>query len=93
SIFELTMLVCFGLAWPVSVYKSMKTKSTEGKSLGFMYIILIGYIAGITHKIIYSFDIVIYVYIINFLMVVLDIFLYYRNQKYEKAKARLKNSF
>jgi hypothetical protein len=81
SIFELIMMLCFGAAWPVSIYKSLKAKSIEGKSVLFLYIILIGYIAGVTHKIMYSYDFIIYLYILNGVMVLTDILLYYRNKR------------
>ena len=76
SIFEFGMLVCFGICWPVSVYTSVKTKRTEGKSLLFMVLVLLGYISGVTHKIIYSRDFVIVLYIANLVLVFVDILLY-----------------
>ena len=82
SIFELIMLVCFGVAWPFSIYKSLTTKQTAGKSVLFLYIVLIGYIAGIIHKLLVNFDFVIYFYILNFVMVLIDLLLYYRNLKH-----------
>jgi len=81
SVFEIGMLICFGFAWPISIMKSIKTKSIEGKSLMFMYVIMIGYLFGMTHKIIYNFDFVLVLYGINFLMVFTKIMLYYRNKK------------
>lgn len=83
SPFELIMLLCFGFAWPASIAKSLKSKSTKGKSLSFLVIILIGYAAGIIHKIKYSPDFVIYAYILNFTMVSTDLLLYFRNKKLE----------
>ena len=59
SIFEFGMLACFGICWPVSVYTSVKTKRTEGKSLLFMLIVFVGYISGVIHKVYYNFDFVI----------------------------------
>jgi hypothetical protein len=82
SIFEIVMLVCFGAAWPVSIYKSLKTRQVAGKSLPFLVIIVVGYIAGILHKLIFHFDLVIFLYILNALMVGLDIALYLRNRLY-----------
>lgn len=79
SIFEAVMLICFGLAWPVSIYKSWTSRTCAGKSVIFLYIVLIGYAAGVTHKLLYSRDWVIALYILNGLMVVVDILLYYRN--------------
>lgn len=78
---ELVMLICFGAAWPLSIYKSYKTKSTKGKSLTFLIVILVGYLAGIANKIINSFNWVIYAYILNAVMVAADIFLYFKNPK------------
>jgi len=81
SIFEIIMLLCFGAAWPLSIYKSWKSKSIAGKSIIFLFVVLLGYIAGIIHKMLYSMDFVIYLYIINCIMVGVDIMLYYRNKK------------
>jgi hypothetical protein len=81
SIFEIGMLICFGFAWPVSIMKSIKTKSIEGKSLLFMYIVLLGYVFGMAHKVVYNLDFVLGLYGLNFLMVFTDLMLYYKNKK------------
>ena len=47
---------------------------------------IISWICGILHKAIYSFDNVIYLYIINFLMVATDMGLFLRNRKLEQEK-------
>jgi len=81
SIFEIIMLVCFGAAWPFSIYRSYKSKSIQGKSASFLVIVLIGYAAGILNKIYYNFDNVIYLYALNMFMVIADLVLYMRNQR------------
>jgi len=81
SVFEMIMLLCFGAAWPVSIYKSYTSRKNSGKSVAFLYIIVIGYIAGIIHKLLYSRDAVIFLYLLNVLMVSTDIALYYRNKR------------
>ncbi len=81
KIFEIMMLVCFGFAWPTSIYKSLTSKSVEGKSVMFLYIILLGYTCGIINKFINDPDYVIVLYAINFIMVFTDLMLYYRNKK------------
>lgn len=86
SIFEVIMLVCFGMAWPVSIYKSYTSRETKGKSVAFLFIIVIGYIAGILHKLLYSRDAVVFLYLLNLLMVSIDIVLYYRNKKFQASK-------
>ena len=88
SIFETVMLLCFGAAWPLSIIKSIRSRSTKGKSIYFLFTILVGYTAGILHKVLYSYDYVIFLYILNFLMVLTDIILYFVNSRREiKEKA------
>ena len=88
SVFEVIMLVCFGAAWPFSIYRSYRSKSTAGKSIIFLFIILLGYLAGILHKVFFNFDMVIVLYSINFALVAIDILLYFRNRHYEKTAAK-----
>ncbi|MDD3712943.1 MAG: hypothetical protein PHZ28_05570 [Candidatus Izemoplasmatales bacterium] len=80
-VFEIMMLLCFGFAWPTSIYKSMKSRSVEGKSVLFLYVIIAGYIFGILHKIFNDPDFVVFLYALNALMVFVDLMLYYRNKK------------
>ena len=77
SIFEVIMLVCFGLSWPISIAKALRTKKVEGKSPVFMVAICIGYLSGILHKVLYAPDWVVALYAINLLMVATDLYLYY----------------
>jgi hypothetical protein len=81
SIFEIIMLICFGAAWPFSIYRSYTSRSVEGKSLLFLLVIFLGYIAGILHKIFFYYDNVIFLYTLNMLMVGTDILLYLRNRR------------
>ena len=87
SIFEIIMLICFGAAWPFSIYKSYTSRSVAGKSLQFLVVLLFGYAAGVMHKIIYNFDYVIFLYILNFLMVSIDTLLYLRNRRTADVRA------
>ena len=81
SIFEIIMLICFGAAWPLSIYKSYTSRSTEGKSVSFLIVILIGYVAGIFYKLFDQYDAVVYLYLLNFMMVSTDLLIYYRNSR------------
>ncbi|OGQ98784.1 MAG: hypothetical protein A2505_06530 [Deltaproteobacteria bacterium RIFOXYD12_FULL_55_16] len=83
SIFEIIMLVCFGAAWPFSLSRSYRARTNAGKSLFFLGVVLLGYISGIMHKIFFSPDPVIWLYILNGIMVAGDIVLYFRNRKLE----------
>ena len=87
SIFEDGMLACFGAAWPMNIWKSLKSRTAAGKSVIFQWAILIGYICGITHKLLYSMDVVLALYILNFLMVSTDTILIYRNRKLDRLRA------
>ncbi len=88
SIFETGMLICFGVAWPVNIYKSVKSRTAAGRSLTFQWAILIGYVCGIIHKILYNNDIVLYLYIINLLMVTIDTALYFRNSRLDREREK-----
>lgn len=80
------MLVCFGAAWPASLYRSYVSRATAGKSLAFLIIVEAGYLAGILHKLFYSTDLVIYLYILNAAMVFADILIYFRNRRIESRQ-------
>ncbi len=84
SVFEAMMLICFGAAWPFSIWKSYRSRSNKGKSLLFIVIVEIGYASGITHKVLYNYDFVLWLYILNFLLVMTDILLFWRNARMAK---------
>ena len=42
GLFEFLMLCCFGVSWPFSIAKLLESKTTEGKSLGFMLLVELG---------------------------------------------------
>ena len=85
QIFEFIMLACFGLSWPISVYKSIKSKSTQGKSITFIIAIIIGYVSGIIGKIVNNqFTYVLIIYCFNLVVVSVDFALFFINRKTEK---------
>jgi hypothetical protein len=88
SVFEALMLLCFGLSWPFAIVRSYRARSVKGKSLAFLVLLLLAYIAGILHKALFRFDIVIALYIYNFVMVASDIVLYIRNLKLDKLASK-----
>ena len=88
AVLECIMLVCFGISWPISVYKSLKTHSTAGKSVAFTIAILVGYTAGIAGKISSgNLTYVLALYFINFAVVSFDLALYFVNRRREKENA------
>ncbi|HKL10625.1 MAG TPA: hypothetical protein VJ990_04240 [Clostridia bacterium] len=84
---ETVMLFCFGLSWPWSIHKSYKSRTAKGKSIMFIMFIWIGYIAGIANKLMFDRgSYVLIAYIINLLLVTVEIWLYFRNSKYDKEE-------
>jgi hypothetical protein len=86
SIFEVIMLICFGAAWPLNIYKSYKTRSATGKSVFFLVVVSIGYGAGVAHKLLHNNDIVLYLYLLNLAMVSVDVALYCRNKRLDRTR-------
>ncbi len=80
------MLTCFGAAWPFSIWRIWKTKAAWGKSLWFLIIILTGYACGVVHKVLNSLDYVIILYIMNSILVSIDIALTLKYRKNLKMK-------
>lgn len=80
---EAGMLICFGLAWPINIYKSIRSRSSKGKSLFFLVVIFVGYLFGLANKILYHRDFVMILYCLNLVMVGVDMFLYFCNQRME----------
>lgn len=90
QIFEAGMVICFGLSWPISVYKAWKSRTAKGKSLLFEVFIWFGYISGIAGKIITGNITYVFIfYIINLVMVSADLCLYIRNSRLDKAAERV----
>ena len=86
GVFEFLMLFCFGFSWPFSILKSIRSRSTRGKSIMFMLLVELGYVFRIVHNLLYSRDWVIWAYIALFLLVGIDIALYFRNRTQEAAR-------
>ncbi|MBQ7821007.1 MAG: hypothetical protein IJ391_01820 [Clostridia bacterium] len=96
ELLEITMIVSFGASWPLNVMKSWRARTAKGKSLAFLCLIFFGYIAGIASKFtnaayMASFSskwYVLFFYILNLIMVGLDLILYFRNKAIDRANER-----
>ena len=81
------MLVCFGFSWPLNVMKAYKAKTAKGTSLPFIMLIIIGYIAGISAKLISGqINYVLIAYILNLAIVSLNVIVYFRNVSFDKKR-------
>ncbi len=92
ELLEAFTILCFGLSWPISIRKSLISKTAKGKSLFFEVFLLIGYAFGIMRKIIQIsvlgcsggvFLLGFFFYVLNFVEISIDICLYFRNKKYD----------
>ena len=87
SILETVMLVCFGFSWPLNVIKAYRAKTSKGTSLPFILLIIAGYIAGISAKLITGqINYVLIAYILNLSIVSLNVVVYFRNVSLDKKR-------
>lgn len=96
DLLEALMILCFGLSWPISIRKSWISKTAKGKSLFFEFFIWIGYIFGIARKTIlwnaatepleWLFYLGWFFYVLNIVEISIDMALYFRNVKLDKAR-------
>ena len=87
SILETVMLVCFGFSWPLNVIKAYRAKTAKGTSLPFVLLIITGYIAGISAKLISGqINFVLIAYILNLAIVFLNLIVYFRNVSLDKKR-------
>ena len=87
SILETVMLVCFGFSWPLNVIKTYRAKTAKGTSLLFILLIITGYIAGISAKLISGqINYVLIAYILNLAIVSLNVIVYFRNVSLDKKR-------
>lgn len=85
ELLEAAMLLCFGCSWPLSVYKNFKAKTAKNMSLWFILLIIFGYVAGITAKIITGrINYVLAVYILNLVVVSMNLAVYFINKNYDR---------
>ncbi len=95
DLFEALTIFCFGLSWPISIRKSLVSKTAKGKSLFFEVFLLVGYAFGIARKFIqvfsmgssgFIFYLSFFFYVLNFIEISIDVALYFRNVKYDKLR-------
>lgn len=92
DLLEALTIFCFGLSWPISIRKSLISRTAKGKSLFFEVFLLIGYAFGIIRKIIqltggssgFLFFLSFIFYVLNFIMISIDVALYFRNSRLDR---------
>ena len=90
DILELLMIACFGISWPLNIYKAWKARTAKGSSIPFYFLILFGYLFGIASKIIKlrhgvsTPGYVWFLYILNSVIVSVGIAVWFRNRKLDR---------
>lgn len=93
DLFEAVMILCFGLSWPISIYKSYVSKTAKGKSLFFEVFLWIGYVFGISRKMMqlngnenlnWLFYTGLIFYFLNIIEITIDMLLYVHNTRLDK---------
>lgn len=86
QLLEAIMVISFGASWPMSIAKSYKSRTAKGKSLGFLILILFGYLCGIISKLLADKITYVFVfYVLNFILVAIDLCLYFRNKRLDSV--------
>jgi hypothetical protein len=93
DLLEALMILCFGLSWPISIYRSYVSRTAKGKSLFFEVFLWIGYIFGIARKFLqysggsglnFIFYLGWFFYFLNLAEITVDMVLYFRNVKLDQ---------
>ena len=88
QILEACMIILFGVSWPTNIIKSYRSRTAKGKSLLFSIMIFTGYCFGIAAKFLGgAINYVCIFYIINAIMVFIDMLLYFRNSALDRQNA------
>lgn len=94
SLLETLMLICFGCSWPLNLMKAYKSRTAKSTSLPFILLIITGYIAGISAKILTGqINYVLAAYLINLAIVSLNLLVYFRNVILDKKSASLAGGY
>lgn len=98
DLLEALMILCFGLSWPISIYRSYVSRTAKGKSLFFEVFLWVGYLFGITRKFFQlqhasagDLNVLFYLgwffYFLNIVEITIDMLLYFRNVKLDQKRA------
>ena len=92
QVFEMLMLILFGLSWPFNISKSLRSRTARSKSISFELVIIAGYLCGIAGKIVGgNVTYVVAFYVIDIAMVTTDLLLTVRNMALDRMADRKEN--
>ena len=85
QVFEMIMLICFGISLPFNIAKSVRSRTARGKSIWFEVCIITGYLCGLAGKFISgNITYVSVFYVLDIAMVATDLCLTFRNKRLDQ---------
>jgi len=77
ELLEFGMLFAFGFSWPFAIARTYRSKSVDGKSPMFMFIVILGYMCGIASHLVEGKKLwLVAVYLADIALVSTDLALY-----------------
>lgn len=93
QILEAVMLICFGVSWPVSLVKNIRAKTAKATSVWFILLILMGYVAGITAKLVsHATGYILAVYFFNLAVVSCNLIVWFCNHARDRMESKKERS-
>jgi hypothetical protein len=78
EILEFAMLFSFGFSWPFAIARTYRAKRVDGKSPHFMFIVIFGYLCGISAHLVEGTKLwLCWIYLIDMLLVSTDLALFF----------------
>lgn len=89
QILEATMLLCFGVSWPLSLVKNIRSKTAKATSVWFILLIILGYVAGIAAKLIaHATGYILVVYFLNLAVVSCNLAVWFVNHARDRREEK-----
>ncbi len=90
TILEAVMMICFGFSWPMNLVKNYQSRTAKSMSLPFIMLLIAGYTAGITAKVMMGqMNWVLVIYLINLAMILANLGVYFRNKNLDRHSVSL----
>lgn len=87
ELLEATMLICFGLSWPMNAWKSYRARTVKGTSWQFLTLICLGYLCGIAAKLVLgAMNWVLWIYVLNLAFLGINWAIYFRNRRLDAER-------
>lgn len=94
DVFEMLMIVLFGVSWPINCVKLWQARTTKGVSAWFYSLVILGYLFGIGSKVIKLRQGILtpfyvwFFYGLNTVMISACLVIYFRNRRLERSAKR-----